>query len=355
MVAHRAAGRRRLRPRLTGVARQRPKTVLGALAGLGLCVLAGCTSTGASVGTVQPPDQGWVATRAVESHPGNTVTLVDLGTHRRAGVVVTGSEPAAMAATPGGGRLVVANRGSDTVSVLDTGSAEVVATIAVGLEPDAVAVAPGGAGVAWVANFGDGTVTPVDLGTLRAGPPVPVGAEPDALAVAGTGSGALLLAANFGDDTLTPVRLGSRQALPPIRVGSEPVSIGVLGAGTPAPTALVGNFGDDTLTPVSVASLQAGAPVPLPVGPTSVAVPRGGTSAWVTGGASLFSVPLATLRPTSVAGLPDVAEAVAPGPDGSAWVALADGVLQQVMPASGSLGARVSVGGRPSAVAVPGT
>lgn len=322
-------------------------------------LLAGCGSPGASAGTVRAGGLAWVATHAFVSEPGSTLTPVDLAIHQVEPSVTTGSEPAAMAAAPGG-RVLVANKGDDTLSVVDGATGAVVSTIHVGLEPDAVAVDPSadrGHGLAVVADFGADAVTPVNLGSLRAGPPVPVESEPTAVAI-GTGPGGpVALVADFGSDAVTPVGLSTMTAGPPIAVGSEPDAVAVLpGPGGPGTTggteALVADFGSDSLTPVDLGTLQAGGAIPIGQDPTGIAVATDG-SAWVSAGRSLVPVTPSTLHPGTPIPLPYVAEAVALEGTRTAWVALQDGSLLPVPLPSGPPGRPVPVGGRPSAVLIP--
>ena len=339
----------------------------GAASGTAASTLAGRATTG---------QEAWVATDAFVSHPGKTVTPVDLVGRRADAAVTTASQPTALAVAPGGRSVLVANEGADTLSVVDATSGAVTATVKVGLEPDAVAVVPGGAGghgTALVANFGDGTVTPIDLGTERASPPIPVGHQPDAVGVWATGGtagkpvGGVALVANFADGTVTPIDLATMQAGPAVSAGSEPDAVGIVTAGTSPATALVADFGSDTVIPVDLATMADGPPVGVGGNPTGMAVAADGT-AWVVGGnmltplaspagsASAGAAGAGTTPPAFTAGtplaLPHLGEAVALQGTTTAWVALQDGALAPVDLASGHVGAAVHVGGRPSAVAI---
>ncbi len=365
----------------------------GPVIGLGLAaVLAGwATTAGATTSTLADRaaagQEAWVTTDASVSHPGKTVTPVDLVGHRTDAAVTTASQPAALALAPGGRSLLVANEGANTVSIVDTASGAVTATIKVGLEPDAVAVVPGNAGghaTALVANFGDGTVTPVDLATDRAGTPIPVGHQPDAIGVwatggtAGTPVGGVALVANFGDGTVTPIDLATMQAGSAVSAGSEPDAVGIVPASagggqnatsTSPATALVTDFGSDTVIPVDLATMVDGPAVGVGGNPTGMAVAADGT-AWVVGGDTLTPISRpagasaagsggsATTTPAFTAGtpltLPHLGEAVALQGTTTAWVALQNGTLAPVDLRSGHVGAAIHVGGRPSAVTISG-
>jgi YVTN family beta-propeller protein len=342
---------------------------LSILSGCAASSAAGDTDGGASdLATRSATGQeAWVANYALESDPGDTITPVDLISHRTDPTVTTASEPAALAITANGRSLLVANRGKDTLSVIDTVTGAVTHTITVGLEPDAVAVAPGGTnghGIALVANFGDDTVTAVDLGTMKAKTPVHVGNEPDAIAIApgNSAASATALVANFASGTITPIDLSTMQAEPAVSVGREPDAVAVVPgdawAGSPdtATAALVANFGDSTLSPIDLSTMQAGPQIAVGGNPTGIAMAPDHV-AWVVGGMSLTPVaPVlatpGTFTPGTPLALPRPGEAVSLEGTGTAWVALQGGSLAPVALATGQVGRSVQVGGRPSAVAI---
>lgn len=352
-------GLERLRPcRVAMTVRATSRSGLVAL-GVGL-LLAGCSSSG---GTVSPPaPQAWVANYAYQSQPGSTITPVDLRNGRARTPVSTASEPAsastpaALAVTPDGRELVVANEGSDRLSVISAASDTTIASVGVGLQPDAVAVAAGGpyhAGIALVANFGDDTVTPVYLGTMRAGPPIAVGSEPDAVAVAGPAGGGstLALVANFGSGTVTPIDLATMTAGTAIAVGSEPDAIAV--PGTTAGPAFVANLGADSLTAIDLTTLVPGRAFPVGVDPTSLVAAPAGNVVWIGGGSSIEALTVSTLALGKPIAFPDPVEAIALAPSGStAWVALEDGAVRKAILSTATVGNAIRVGGRPSAIAI---
>jgi YVTN family beta-propeller protein len=344
-----------------------------ALCLLGAIGLTGCTPHAAVGARARTDREAWVATRALQSDPGDTVVAVDLRHARLDPPVTTASLPTGLALADGGRRLLVANAGDDTLSIVDTATGRVLHRVGVGLEPDAVAVAPGGSGgrgVALVADFGSDTVTPVDLGRLSAGAPIPVGSGPVAIAVApaggaapgapGTGapvaaSAPMALVADFSSGEVTPIALPTLRAGPAVPVGSEPYAIGIAAPTPGSPvTALVADFGATSVTPVHLGSMQAAAPIPLAGNPTDIAVRPGAVTAWVTEGAALTPVSTVTLAPGAPIPLPYVAEAVALEGPGRAWVALQDGVVVAVALPSGRVGVSVRVGGRPTAIVTSG-
>jgi hyaluronoglucosaminidase len=333
-----------------------------ALTTLGVLLLASCTSSPeeAAVGArTTAGHELWVANYSYISRPGNTVTPVNLITHRADTPVHTASQPAGLALARGGRLLLVTNKGSDTLSEVNTATRKVVHTTLVGLQPVAVAVdAKGdhGQGLALVANYGGNSVTPVNIATGKAGTPIPAGQQPIAVTAAHLPNGrSLALVADFGGDGVTPIDLGTMEPSAPLVTGPGPVAIGVGDGGLSGQgLALVGNFSNSTLTPIDLGTLDVGRPISIPANPTGIAVTTDGVTAYVCGGASLIPVAMSTLALGPVVTLPDVAQAVviAKGSVPTAWVALQQGRVIPVTLGTGAVGHPVKVGGRPSAVAV---
>jgi YVTN family beta-propeller protein len=311
--------------------------------------LASCSN---AVGGASVRDVAWVTTGASVTQPGQTVTPVDLGTHRVGTGVQVGSLPSALAYTPGDTGLLVAAQGNDTLSEIDPVSHEIVHRAGVGVEPDAVAVAPGGRGgrgIALVANLDSNSVTPVDLGTWHTGKPIPVGTEPVGITVFVSSSGAATaFVANFGSDSVTPIDVATMQPGPAIAIGPEPQVIAVA-----ANEVVVGTFGNRTLTPINPTTHAPGSPVPIPVNPTGIAVAPSGNTLYVCGGAGLLSVSTLGLVAGVPVSLPGVAQGIALSADGStAWVTQQSGSIVPVHLASGTVGTPIRLGGHPSSIAI---
>jgi YVTN family beta-propeller protein len=349
---------------------------------VGTVLASGLTacSAGPVASPSRPPGElAYVANGAGLAVPGNSLAVVDTTTGAILPPIMTGTRtsttaslPTALAATPAGRQLLVADKGSDVLGVIDTATGKEVGRVAVGLEPDAVAVTPNGS-LALVANFLSGTVTPVSLPSLRPGTPIQVGTEPVAIAV--NPSGTLALVVSFGDGTMTPVALPSLRAGAPIAVGSEPDAVAVTPDGS---TALVADLQSGSVVPVSLPSLQVGVPIAVAGDPTGIAVapssggtggspasstvgapgsattrPAGGT-AYVTGGDAVTPIALAGLQAGSPLTVGVGAEAIALGPSGAhAWVCGADGTLIELDLTSGHVRHRVAIGGQPVAVVIP--
>jgi YVTN family beta-propeller protein len=78
-----------------------------------------------------------------------TVSVIDTATNTVVATVPVGSDPFAVAVTPDGTHVYVANNGSNNVSVIRTATNTVVKTIPVGNNPVGVAITPDGTKVAW--------------------------------------------------------------------------------------------------------------------------------------------------------------------------------------------------------------
>jgi len=124
-----------------------------------------------------------------------TVSVIDLSQMKETAQIAVGLHPAGMVATADGRRVYVANSNSDTVSIIDTVSAKVTETINVrpdeklpfGSASNALALTPDGKTLL-VANGGNNAVAVVSLGEGTAGTVagfIPTGWYPGAVATDG--------------------------------------------------------------------------------------------------------------------------------------------------------------------------
>src|SRR5205085_2294299 len=96
----------------------------------------------------------------------DTVSVISPDDGRVVATVPVGRTPGAVAVSPDGGRVYVANQGDGTISVLDATQARVVSTVSLGTgssgirSPSGLAVSPDGAHV-YVAGAG-GTLSTID-------------------------------------------------------------------------------------------------------------------------------------------------------------------------------------------------
>jgi DNA-binding beta-propeller fold protein YncE len=169
-----------------------------------------------------------------------------------AAVLVAGVATAVVAAVPGvsGPRMIGVRDGADALAVTPDGRT--------------LFVANGGDDTGAMQIIGH-TVTPVVTATGRPGRPVPVGSFPDALAV--TPDGRTLFAASQTGNTVTPVSLPAGRAGSPIRAGPNPQALVV----TPDGRTLYVASRAGTVTPVDIATGKIGRPISVPE-PSALAV-----------------------------------------------------------------------------------
>lgn len=288
----------------------------------------------------------YVASRG-EGTADGLVTVLDLDAEGAAvgDPVPVGAEPRALALSPSGDRLCVANYGSASVSVatvdVDSGLVGPTGTVPVGAHPVALAFAPDG-GVVHVVGQTSGVLTAVRPDTLDHGS-VPLGGVPAGVVFGPDGHHSYVTDQATGQ--LTVVRAAPRRtAAIPAGAGSKPVNVAVSPDGTWAYAA------DSASDGVAVLDLDGLAPLaPVPLGaahrawdvaiapdlgfacatsPDSshllVLTPAAGKELGIGGGVTVAPVPLAPgACPRGVAVTPDSRYAVT-ADSGTATVSLVD-------------------------------
>jgi 6-phosphogluconolactonase len=211
------------------------------------------------------PGGGLLATANYDPILGfSTVSLFSVGSNGTLSAVTgspfpAGSEPQAVAFSPSGGLLAIANLGDSTVSVFSlaaTGTLNPVGSFATGADPASVAFSPSG-GLLATADSGGGTVSVFSVGPngglSPVGSPFMAGFEPNSVAF--SPSGGLLATANVGDSTASVFAVGSTGALSqvagsPLVTGSAPSSVAFSPGGGLLATA---NSGANSVSVFSVA------------------------------------------------------------------------------------------------------
>ena len=123
--------------------------------------------------------------------------------------------PAALALTPDGKRLFVANWSSESVSVIDTATNKVIRTLRVGINPNDLKISDDGR--LFVACSNDNTVHVIDTHSLQIleristtlTPLAPEGSTPDALLI--DNKRKLLFVANADNNSIAVVRISNRE------------------------------------------------------------------------------------------------------------------------------------------------
>jgi YVTN family beta-propeller protein len=156
--------------------------------------------------------------------------------------------------------------------------------IDVGNEPFAIAVTPDGKTV-YVANTwentgrlasGQSTVTPIATATNTPGPPIQVGSGPWAFAITPDGKTAYVI--NFYSHSVTPIATATNTPGPPIQVGQGPRAIAITPDGK---TAYVASWQGGTVTPIATATSTAGAPIEVGEGAQAIVITPDGQTAYV--------------------------------------------------------------------------
>ncbi len=210
---------------------------------------------------------------------GNTVRVVNLNTNTVVGPsIIVGQAPAAMAISPNGAYLYVANyvdgnTGTGTISVVQTSNNTVVDTITGFSGPFAIAVTPDGK-YAYVTNFGSNnfmpygtTVSVVNLSTNTiSATVVDLGIQPAGLAITPdqqyayvTNYDTLYTDSNFsslvpGQGTVNIIDIATNTVVPPtIAVGQSPANIAISPNGF---FAYVTNFTSNVVNVIALPTFQ---------------------------------------------------------------------------------------------------
>jgi len=290
-------------------------------------------------------------TAFVVNSASNSVTPVNLVTHRAGKAIGVGQDPTAIAMAPGGGAVYVVNSGSGTVTPIATASRRAGPPIAVGSDPQGIAITPDGS-TALVTNTGSDTVTPINLRTGQAGTPIPVGHEP--LGIAITPDGRTAFALDWGGSSVTPINVGTGRPGRPISVGSYPYAISMAPDGR---AAYVANYGSDTVTPIDLATGRTGRPVPAGQAPNALAVTPDSKTVLVVGGDSDTATPIAVRgvvmrraaragdpRPSIPVGYSPTAVAISSSGATAFVVSTVSGTVTPISMATGTAATPISVG-----------
>jgi len=211
--------------------------------------------------------------------PRGTVTPIDSATNVPGKPIDVGNEPFAIAVTPDGKTVYVANTwentgrlasGQSTVTPIATATNTPGAPIEVGSGPWAFAITPDGT-TAYVINFYSHSVTPIATATNTPGPPIPVGQGPRAIAI--TPDGKTAYVASWQGGTVTPIATATNAAGTPIEVGEGARAIVITPDGKTAYVVVWGEPG--TVTPIATATNTAGTPIEVGDGPYAIAITPG--------------------------------------------------------------------------------
>ncbi|MGO9750253.1 MAG: YncE family protein [Solirubrobacteraceae bacterium] len=127
----------------------------------GPAAFAAAASADAASATASQPTYLYIANSSA-----NSVTEYDIATSSVvAGSIGAGETPVALAVTPDGSRLYIADGGSNQICVVNTATNKIVGTIAVGFLPASIAFSPTGKS-AYVLNRDSQSISVIDTATM---------------------------------------------------------------------------------------------------------------------------------------------------------------------------------------------
>lgn len=220
-------------------------------------------------------------TDAGTSPLGTTLTPIVVKTAKREPPIAVGAGPEGIALTPDGREAYVANTGAvvtgqagaigDTVSVVDLAQGKTVRTLKVGNAPEALAVSPDGS-VVYVANSNSESVTPIQTASQTPGAAIALPGPPQAIAFNPSGTTAFVAVSSKvvpRGGELVPIDVATGQAGSPLPVCAGPSAVALAPGGA---TAWVSCFGANELVPVTLATRKVGTPLKIAAGPYALAL-----------------------------------------------------------------------------------
>lgn len=150
------------------------------------------------------------------------VSVLDLGTARRAGSLNVGKAPSAVALSPEGDLLAVANEGANTVSIFEASGKSLQATVKVGKAPSALVFSPSGRTL-FVACERDNRLDFVSVGSGKLTKSFTTGDDPVSIAI--DGPAGRVFTANAGDRTVTAIDYNEELPLATFKLPGTPSAL----------------------------------------------------------------------------------------------------------------------------------
>jgi len=282
--------------------------------------------------------------------------------------IKVGSQPVAMAITPGGKKGYVANANSSFVSPIRIGMNAPLKRVRFGAPgdgADAVVVTPNGryaylAGVTTHTRgaFLRGRVLPIRTATDRPLPPIRAGHVLIGMTITPNGKTIYAMSWLGGPGSVIPIKTATNKALQPIKAGriDNEDSITITPDGR---TVYVTNFDSGTVTPIRTATNLALKPIKVGRDPNQIAITPDGSMAYVTTVDGVRPIRLATNKALRLIKMKNTPFAVAVTPDGrTAYVAAlapssaARDTVTPIRVATNTALKPITVGRGPDAIAV---
>ena len=200
----------------------------------------------------------------------NTVKVVNTDSNQVIATIPVQTSPSAIAVSPDGKSVWVANAGSRSVQRIDPVSNTVVATVTVGTTPTALAV--NGDSV-WVANAGSNSVSRISMATNTVVATTTVGSAPSAIAL----SGDRVYVANKSSNSISVISTATNQVVQTKSLVTQPNGLAVTGG-----KLYVTQQSLSRVLVLNASSLAQVATISVGAQPTSVAITPDGAQAYVT-------------------------------------------------------------------------
>jgi predicted alpha-1,2-mannosidase len=220
---------------------------------------------------------------ALNSHD-HTVMPIDLRTHAVGPAITVAKGVRDEALTADHSRLFVLTR--NQLETIDTATQKIVGSVSAGKEAHAIAISPDGNTV-WVAQRAENAVLPFDARSLKPGKAIPI-QKPSRFAMTPDGSTLYVMSNDLG--TVTPVNVHTGAVGTPIDVGADLNAIAIAPDGK-ALYVLRGIANDVAAIDVATNAVLTKT-IPAGVDPSSIAITPDGSRAFVTNWAARTVTPI---------------------------------------------------------------
>ncbi len=283
----------------------------------------------------------------VANYNAGTVSVIDTISDKVTDTLTVGANPRALAITPDGSKVYVANNGSNSVSVINTADNSV-ESIAVDNFPYAIAITPDGT-KAYVVNSKEVQVIDVASDTVTMS--LLVGNNPTAIVITPDGSKAYV--ANSTGDSVSVISTVTDTVSSTISVGNFPCAIAITPDGTKA---FVVNNNNGTVSVITTENDKVSTRIFVGNNPCAIAITPTGNKAYVANRNDMtISVINTTLNVVSgtiaVGNFPDV---IAITPNGAKTLIVNNnsGKISVINTANDVVIASLTVGNNPCALAL---
>jgi gliding motility-associated-like protein len=205
----------------------------------------------------------------------NRISIVNTGNNTVVGNIPVGTTPYAVAATPDGQWIYVANQASSNVSVISTVSNTVIKTIPTGNNPAGIAVSPDGSTI-YVVNGTSNDVSVIRTSDNTLFTTIKVGISPVGIAFSPDGTKAYV--SNRNANNVAVINTASYTVLNYITVGKSPESMAMLPDGS---LLYVANYNSNNVSVISTETGTVISSITVGVNPRGITISPDGGRAYV--------------------------------------------------------------------------